>query len=164
MATRSAHFALLPSIGAIVGLVFAATESPVYCMDGGWGAVGERAITSVPLHAFHGAIIGYAVGKALHQGRWVWIPTAIAITSLLHGWNNFSTALLYRETADGMSTIPTVGIGAILVTDWPKNIVLLIIQIGLTFLLGTVGAFGKSRSSYGGMEASEKAADSAATT
>ena len=136
----SSRYCLLT--GAIVGLVFASVENPLYCIERGWSAVWERAIASVPLHAFHGAIIGYAVGFAIHKRQWLWIPLAVAITALLHGANNFSFALLYRETLDGKSTIPTTGVGAILATNWPSNLAAMLTGAGLTFFLARFCEFG----------------------
>jgi len=138
----SSRYCLLT--GAIVGLVFASVENTFYCMLKGWSTVGERAITSVPLHTFHGAIVGYAVGLAIHKRQWLWIPIAVAITAVLHGANNFSFALLYRETPDGESTIPTTGIGAVLATNWPSNLAAVLIGAGLTFCFARFCGFGPS--------------------
>ena len=50
--------------GAIASLGFATFENVMYCMQGGIAVAVMRAVTSVPGHAFWGAMMGYFVGVA----------------------------------------------------------------------------------------------------
>jgi RsiW-degrading membrane proteinase PrsW (M82 family) len=74
--------------GATASLGFATLENVLYCLQGGPVVAGMRALTSVPGHAFWGAIMGYYVGIA-HFGpaaeRRKWLFRALAWPMLLHG-------------------------------------------------------------------------------
>lgn len=119
-------------LGALVGLGFAAIENTAYCVGSGWSAVWGRAITSVPLHALSGAIIGYAVGYALHKRQWWWSILGVIVTTLLHGINNFNFKLWYAGSspADDIA-LPTDGLGALLITGWPSNIAIVLTLVAL---------------------------------
>jgi RsiW-degrading membrane proteinase PrsW (M82 family) len=87
--------------GAIASLGFATLENVLYCLRGGMPIAVMRAVTSVPGHAFWGAIMGYFVGVAQ------WSPPAARGRLLLHalGW----PVLLHGLYDAGLLTIKSYG-------------------------------------------------------
>ena len=76
--------------GATAALGFAAFENALYVWDGGWVTALLRAVTSVPMHAACGAILGYFVARSVFGGagrRALWI--GIAWATLAHGIYDF---------------------------------------------------------------------------
>jgi RsiW-degrading membrane proteinase PrsW (M82 family) len=118
--------------GAIVGIGFASIENTGYCVTHGWSAVWGRAITSVPLHACSGAIIGYAVGLSLRTRQLRWSLLGVVTTVILHGVNNFNFKLLYAgHSPDDDVELPTEGFGAFMITGWPSNIAVVLLLLGI---------------------------------
>ena len=73
--------------GAIASLGFATLENIMYCLQGSLSTALFRAFTSVPGHAFWGAIMGYYVGIAHfspRSERAKWLLRALAWPILLH--------------------------------------------------------------------------------
>jgi RsiW-degrading membrane proteinase PrsW (M82 family) len=117
-------------LGALVGLGFAALENTAYCVWGGWSAVWGRALTSVPLHALSSAVIGYAIGYSLDKRQVFWAILGVAVTTVLHGINNFNFKLWYSGSSPETDiALPTEGLGALLITGWPSNIAIVLLLL-----------------------------------
>ncbi|MDD5265385.1 MAG: PrsW family intramembrane metalloprotease [Candidatus Bipolaricaulis sp.] len=89
--------------GATAALGFAATENAMYVAQGGWIVAVMRSVTSVPMHAAMGAILGYYVAQErllLRRGA-IWSGLAIAV--LVHGLYDLGPMVLVRLGADGES-------------------------------------------------------------
>jgi len=86
--------------GATAALGFAAIENAMYVAEGGWIVAVMRSVTSVPMHAAMGAILGYYVAQErllLRRGA-MWSGLAIAV--LVHGLYDFGPMVLVRLGAD----------------------------------------------------------------
>lgn len=122
--------------GAIVGLGFAMIENPGYCIDRGWSATWERAITSVPFHALAGSIVGYACGLSLFRKNLLWLLAGAACMTLLHGFNNFNWSAIYAGSDPGTSQeLPKTGLAGLLVSGWPSNLATVFVCGVVVFLL-----------------------------
>ena len=77
--------------GAAASMGFAAVENLAYVYEGGLGVAAMRAVTAVPMHAMHGAIMGYflALYRFLPARRGIYLLNALAIPVLLHGLYDF---------------------------------------------------------------------------
>jgi RsiW-degrading membrane proteinase PrsW (M82 family) len=87
--------------GATAALGFAAIENAMYVAQGGWIVAVMRSVTSVPMHAAMGAILGYYVAQErllLRRGA-IWSGLAIAV--LVHGLYDFGPMVLVRLGTDG---------------------------------------------------------------
>lgn len=89
--------------GATAALGFAAFENIFYVADGGLATAAIRSVTSVPMHATWGAILGYYVARARLTGKRAntWKGWFIAVFS--HGLFDFGlmgSALLVAEGAE----------------------------------------------------------------
>ncbi|MDD5645687.1 MAG: PrsW family intramembrane metalloprotease [Candidatus Bipolaricaulis sp.] len=86
--------------GATAALGFAAVENAMYVAQGGWIVAVMWSVTSVPMHAAMGAILGYYVAQQrllLRRGA-IWSGLAIAV--LVHGLYDFGPMVLTRLGAD----------------------------------------------------------------
>ncbi len=77
--------------GAAASMGFAALENLFYVSEGGLGVAAMRAVTAVPTHAMHGAIMGYflALYHFLPARRAFYLSLALAVPLLLHGLYDF---------------------------------------------------------------------------
>jgi protease PrsW len=79
--------------GATASLGFAALENVLYVSHAeGWAAVAlivGRSLTSVPCHAFLGAIMGYYVGRAKFGGTFRGMLFGLLCSFVLHGLYDF---------------------------------------------------------------------------
>lgn len=82
--------------GAVAAAGFATVENLGYVAQGGAAIAVMRALTSVPMHAFMGAIAGYYLGRAIlsrragrGEGVWGQAIGGIAAAMLLHGVYDF---------------------------------------------------------------------------
>jgi RsiW-degrading membrane proteinase PrsW (M82 family) len=112
--------------GATAALGFAALENAFYVADGGLVTAAIRSVTSVPMHATWGAILGYYLARARFGGKRsdIWKGWALAVVS--HGLFDFGlmgSVLLIAEDAGA----PSVGLmvagllllfAAVVVVSW----------------------------------------------
>ncbi|MFQ5985253.1 MAG: PrsW family glutamic-type intramembrane protease [Alphaproteobacteria bacterium] len=77
--------------GAAASMGFAALENLLYVYEGGLGVAATRAVTAVPSHAMHGAIMGYflALYHFVPARRGFYLLQALAVPMLLHGLYDF---------------------------------------------------------------------------
>lgn len=90
--------------GAVASLGFATFENITYVTDYGLETAFVRALTSVPGHAFMGAVMGYFVGQwrfGPPAHRWAALLKAYAVPVGLHWMYDFP--LLARESARGLA-------------------------------------------------------------
>jgi len=80
--------------GVAAALGFATVENILYVLEGGiWTAV-FRAIVSVPVHAFCGAILGFYLGEAKVRGRPLLALNGLLFAASLHGlFDTLSTVI-----------------------------------------------------------------------
>jgi RsiW-degrading membrane proteinase PrsW (M82 family) len=119
--------------GAIASLGFATFENVLYCMSGGLFVAGMRAVTSVPGHAFWGAIMGYFVGIAHFSPpaqRGKWLLRALGWPILLHG--AYDTGLLVLKSFGEQKREPVGGELALV-------IVLLVVSLAVVVLSWVLG-------------------------
>lgn len=93
--------------GATAALGFAVIENAMYVAQGGWVVAVMRSVTSVPMHAAMGAILGYYVAQQrllLRRGA-IWSGLAIAV--LVHGLYDFGPMVLMRLGADEEALVRT---------------------------------------------------------
>lgn len=108
--------------GVIASLGFATLENVLYSLQGGLAVALMRAVTSVPSHAFWGAIMGYFVGQARFnphgkKGR-LWFK-ALFWPMVLHGLYDFPLLSMKRLKQAGVpfsSGETPVLIGMVLLT------------------------------------------------
>jgi protease PrsW len=84
--------------GATAGLGFAAIENALYILSGGLFAALIRGMTSVPLHATCGAVLGYYVARGRPEGRRGSVVRGFALAVVIHGLYDFAP-LAYMELA-----------------------------------------------------------------
>jgi len=102
--------------GATAALGFAAIENAMYVVEGGWVVAVMRSVTSVPMHAAMGAILGYYVAQErllLRRGA-IWSGLAIAV--LVHGLYDFGPMVLARLGADeeALVTMGLISLGFVI--------------------------------------------------
>jgi hypothetical protein len=96
--------------GVVASLGFATLENLLYIFGGGGGTVAiMRAFTSVPSHAFCGAIMGYYVGRARFEPwqSWRLTLTGLGAAILLHGLYD-TPILVMTAFKDGTPLLPKV--------------------------------------------------------
>ncbi len=89
--------------GATAALGFAALENILYVADGGLVTAAVRSVTSVPMHATWGAVLGYYVARAQRGGKRSDIWRGLAIAVAAHGLFDFvlmGAALLAAERGE----------------------------------------------------------------
>ena len=99
--------------GATAALGFAAFENALYVWDGGWVTALLRAVTSVPMHAACGAILGTFVARSIFGGagrRALWLGFLWA--TLAHGIYDFGlmapVAVWVRQAEQGIESASIV--------------------------------------------------------
>lgn len=102
----------------MVGLGFALGENLHFAWGHAWQTTFLRALTTVPMHAILGIILGYWVGRARFQPEragHLWL-LGLASVWLLHGAYNF---LLLQEAYDGLLYLsaPLLGAAVLLASD-----------------------------------------------
>lgn len=92
--------------GAAASMGFAAFENLLYVYEGGLGVAATRAVTAVPSHAMHGAIMGYflALYHFVPARRRFYLLQALAIPMLLHGLYDFPLLTADRLPEDHPAT------------------------------------------------------------
>lgn len=101
--------------GVAASLGFATLENVAYVTEGGFGVAIMRALTSVPSHAFLGAIMGSYAARARFSPaaeRSRWLRRAYLVPVLLHGLYDFP--LLAAERAGQTSEAVAPGYGVLL--------------------------------------------------
>ncbi len=94
--------------GATVGLGFAALENAIYVLGGGLLVAILRGVTSVPLHATCGAVLGYYVARGRLEQRRGSVLTGLAIAVIIHGLYDFGP-MAYLELARLETQLPHEG-------------------------------------------------------
>lgn len=113
--------------GAVVALGFATLENVIYVLFGGWTVAVMRALTTVPFHAFLGAVLGYYVGLARFRGRSTWLVwRGLLVVILAHGLYDFPLLAL-RDLAERSASDPA--------QLPPLGLVILLFAVSLAMLL-----------------------------
>ena len=93
--------------GATAALGFAAVENVLYVAEGGLVVAAIRSVTSVPMHAMCGAILGYFVAQARFGERRGAAWKGLGVAVLVHGLYDFAVLAFARlgahvEVAPGL--------------------------------------------------------------
>jgi len=120
-----------PTDGLVYGVVasmgFAALENLFYVYDGGFEVAAMRAITAVPSHALHGAIMGYFITLShyLPERRALYLFQAITVPIFLHGLYDFPLFAAGR-LPEGLAAAVLLNLG---------NLPVLSIELGVVIVL-----------------------------
>jgi RsiW-degrading membrane proteinase PrsW (M82 family) len=95
--------------GATVGLGFAAVENVLYILSGGLLVAVIRGVTSVPLHATCGAILGYYVARGRLEHRRGSVLRGFALAVVVHGLFDFGP-MLYIGLGAEEAALPHEGL------------------------------------------------------
>ncbi len=82
--------------GATAALGFAAVENVLYVAEGGLLVAAIRSVTSVPMHAMCGAILGYFVAQARLEERRGATWKGLGVAILVHGLYDFAVLAFVR--------------------------------------------------------------------